>query len=297
MSLKILKHRLMESSPDGTDPGPGASDSPSSSEDKWGALAETLDIDYGDGGEGQDADPAPAVAPQPAPAPKIEPKVAATPPVQPEPKAAPPEAAKTPDPVPPAQPAAQPQPPQPVAEPPVDLNAQRTTLRNTLVQRYALSEEMAEKALTEPGAVLPELAADLQLNVTEAVTYGIMSILPQILEQHLATRETTAKSESAFFGKWKELNNEQGRRAVQSFGQAFRQLYPNATAEEFIEKVGASAMLSLGLNPQPQATPEPVVVPAPPPPAAPGGASPLPGRKTETNKFTILAEELLDDQD
>ncbi|XAI96496.1 lipid binding protein [Microcystis phage Mel-JY34] len=294
MSLKILKHRLMESSPDGTDPGPGAGDSPSSSEDKWGTLAESLDFDYGDGGEGQDADPSPAAAAQPAPAPKAEPKVAATPPVQPEPAAAPPEAAKAPDPA----PQAQPQPPQPAAEPPVDLAAQRSTLRGTLVQRYALSEEMAERALTDPGAVLPELAADLQLNVTEAVTYGVMSTLPQILDQLLAQRESRVQGESAFFGKWKELNTDQGRKAVQTFGQAFRQLYPNASPEEFIEKVGATAMLSLGLNPTRGDTPAaPAAVPAPPPPAAPGGASPLPGRKTETNKFTILAEELLDDQD
>lgn len=296
MNWKILKHRLMEASPDGSDPGPGAGDSPSSSAEKWSTLADSLDMDYGNDDLGQDASPDPEpvqAAPKSEPVPVKEPAPAAPPTAQ-QPVAAPPEVVKAPDPAPQAQPA----PTQPEQAPTVDLVAQRSTLRNTLVQRYALNEEMAEKALTDPGSVLPELAADLQLNVTEAVTYGIMSTLPQILDQILKQRESTGKSEEAFFGKWKELNSEQGRMAVQHFGQAFRQINPKAPAEEFSEKVGAAAMLSLGLNPQGAAPPSPPAqVPAPPPPAAPGGASPLPGRKAETNKFSILAEELLDDTD
>jgi hypothetical protein len=297
MSLKILKYRFQEASSDGTDPGAGASSSPSA--EKWESMAENFDqdedsswegdLDAGTAEESLSSDPAQTVTPPVEPKP-TDPLSAQQPPV------APPEPPKAQEPT-----AVTPPPePQPPAESPVDLTAQRSTLRNTLVQRYALNEEMAEKALTDPGSVLPELAADLQLNVTEAVTYGIMSILPQILEQHLKQREVTTQSEQAFFGRWKDLDSPRGRQAVQQFGQAYRQLNPTAPAQEFIEKVGAAAMLSLGLNPGgavPAANSSVESVAPPPPPAAPGGATPLPRAPASSNKFAVLAEELLTDTD
>ncbi len=295
MSLKILKYRLQEASSDGTDPGAGAGTDPSPSADKWQGMANELLSDEGTDWGDLDADtPAGADDAPAAPAPKTDavPTPAEPAPAQ-QPQAAPPEQPKAQETIP--EPSAE---PQPTAEPAVDLSAQRSTLRTTLVQRYALNEEMAEKALTDPGSVLPELAADLQLNVTEAVTYGIMSILPQILESHLKQREVTQQGEAAFFGKWQDLNTPQGRQAVQQFGAAFRNLNPKATAQEFIEKVGAAAMLSLGLNPGVQEAPPSVpTANLPPPPAAPGGASPLPRPAGSTNKFAVLAEELISDTD
>lgn len=295
MSLKILKYRLQEASSDGTDPGAGAGTDPSPSADKWQGMADELLSDEGADWGDLDADPPAGELDTPAaPAPKID-AAPDQPPVAPaqQPQATPPELPKAQETTP--EPSAE---PQPTAEPVVDLNAQRSTLRTTLVQRYALNEEMAEKALTDPGSVLPELAADLQLNVTEAVTYGIMSILPQILEQHLKQREVTQQGEAAFFGKWKDLNTPQGRQAAQQFGAAFRNLNPKASAQEFIEKVGAAAMLSLGLNPGVQEAPPSVpTANLPPPPAAPGGASPLPRPAGSTNKFAVLAEELISDTD
>ena len=295
MSLKILKYRLQEASSDGTDPGAGAGTDPSPSADKWQGMADELLSDEGADWGDLDADtPAGELDAPAAPAPKTD-AAPDQPPVAPaqQPQATPPELPKAQETTP--EPSVE---PQPTAEPAVDLSAQRSTLRTTLVQRYALNEEMAEKALTDPGSVLPELAADLQLNVTEAVTYGIMSILPQILEQHLKQREVTQQGEAAFFGKWKDLNTPQGRQAAQQFGAAFRNLNPKASAQEFIEKVGAAAMLSLGLNPGVQEAPPSVpTANLPPPPAAPGGASPLPRPAGSTNKFAVLAEELISDTD
>lgn len=183
-----------------------------------------------------------------------------------------------------------------------DLSRQRNEFRSNLVKRYQLSEEQADLALTDPGKILPEIAADIQLGVAETVTHGIMQALPMILPQLIMQMQNEQRSESEFFSQFPELNDETGRQAVIHLGQAFRQTNKTATKEEFIQKVGLAALVTLGRHEGRQAqgafpNNAPAVPTPPPPPASPGGATPLPRRQAPTNPFEILAEDFLSDGD
>lgn len=292
---------LQEEAGDDGSPSPGAA---APSDRDWGSLADD-DLGVSDeGGQGGDSPPPPApaappptptppatpVAPTPAPAPETPPAVPAVPPATP--PATPPVAATPPTPAPPS-----PQ-PGPSNE---ELQQQRESYRAELVKAYTLTPEQADQALTQPEEVLPALAAEIQLRTSEAITRGLLQVLPQIVQQVVKTQELTAKGEDEFFSRFADLKDDAGRQAVLALGQAFRQLNPNATKEEFIAKVGLAARVALGRQadggaPNPP-TPGPGLAP-PPPPAAPGGGSQsIAPSSGPVNKFTKLFEELQTEED
>lgn len=293
---------LQEEAGDEGSPSPGA-DAPSDRD--WGSLADDEPGGSDDGGQGVEDSPSPAPAPAPAPSPTPTPAPAAPTPA-PTP-ATPPATPAVPPAAPPATPPAAATPPTPAPPPPQpgpsneELQQQRDSYKAELTRAYTLTQEQADQALTQPEEVLPALAAEIQLRTSEAITRGLLQVLPQIVQQVMKTQEISAKGEEEFFSQFGDLRDEAGRQAVLAIGQAFRQLNPNASKAEFIAKVGLSARVALGRHVDggagAPAAPAPNLAP-PPPPAAPGGGSqaavPASG---PTNKFTKLFEELLTDED
>lgn len=294
-----LPNRLLEEAEDGTDPGLATSET---TDVDWAALATEAETDDETPSDfsSEDGGPAPASAtPEASPPSTPAPAVPPTPPAEqaPAPAAAQPPVVPATPAVPvvqPAQPAPTAQPTQaPASEPTADSTQLREAFRSQLEQRYALSEDDSDMFISDPGKVVPKLAANLHLGVTEAVTYGLMNVLPQLFDQFLAQREQNSKDEQEFFGKWPTLNTEQGRAQVKSIGQAWRAANPSAPKEEFIRSVGAMASIALQI-PIPgitEAAPLPASNTPPPAPAAPGGAAPLPPKAASTNLFAQIAEE------
>ena len=235
-------------------------------------------------------EPAPAVPPVAEPAPVV-PQVA-------EP------ALPTPEPTPVPEPVQQPQAQQPTDEQQAQL---RTDYLNRTSQLYQLNQEQAGQMVTDPNAVLPQLAAALHVNILEqslqASSQMLQQALPALLDGFLTQRETTQSNSDEFFTQWEELRPQQER--VMQLATVYRQNNPQASKEQFFRDVGMQAWMALGMDTgqlaaklQPQAPAIPGVPASPAPaapvvatglnPANPGAATPLPSA-TPSNPFADLA--------
>lgn len=253
--------------------------------------------------EGREVESPPAqVAPSPA-----------APDVQAEP------VASTPSPVPPVQPQPQEQPapvqaeaiapsqpspanqevPRPAAEP-ASQSPTRDELRARalveLEKRYALTEDDATAVLSEPEKVLPQFFSKLYVDIYENVLNSLQVALPQMVSQVQASESVASQNERDFYAAWPKL--QEHTQMVERFGQMYRQMNPQATKEQFINDVGAQAMVALKLPiegvTQPAAQPESVVrVPPYTPPR--GGPTPAPQGPRPVNPWAQMAEEFEED--
>lgn len=177
----------------------------------------------------------------------------------------------------------------------------RAKAEEQLVEYFALDEDDAELVQTNPQEVLPKLAAKLYLDLYESTVNAVSAALPRMIEGVQQQRQAMQAGEQAFYGKWKALDTKEGRETVQRFGAAYRQVYPNATLEQFINDVGVQAMIALKLPiegyAEPPATEPPPATQVPPAPAA---ATNTPARRQSSasqNPFAQLAEEILDEEE
>ncbi|MGW8177713.1 MAG: hypothetical protein ACWGQW_02795 [bacterium] len=201
------------------------------------------------------------------------------------------------------QPVAQPEPPAAPTAPATITEEQRAQMRNAaaeeLQKRYAMDDATALQLRDSPEEVLPKLAANMYLDIFEQVTQSIMQHLPTIVQGTMATQQAQKEGENAFFSRWKALDTPEGRQKAIMFGKAYRQAYPNAPKEQFIEDVGLQAMVAMrlpieGYGAQAPAG-NPPVVQAPRTPASPTSApTSQPGRSS--NPFTQLADEFLQEE-
>lgn len=172
-------------------------------------------------------------------------------------------------------------------------------------KQYELTDEQAIQLATEPNKVLPRLAAQLQANIlqqtVQTMTQMMQQFLPQYLEHFTSVRETTNKAEESFFSKWSELREHKDR--VMEVGRIYRQMKPQATADDFIRDVGIQVWMGVGLPVEKLAaklspTSRPAPVPAPTQtqqifsPANPGGRT-APVAAKPSNPFELLTTEYL----
>lgn len=133
---------------------------------------------------------------------------------------------------------------------------------------YKLDPADAEKMLSNPEEVLPTLAARLHLDVYEAVLSDFYSRLPQIISTQFEQINSARRNEEDFYGAFPKLREHKTK--VEGFAQAFRQVNPQMSREDFMKQVGLAMMASLGI-PFDAAAPQPTA-PAAAAPAAPGPA-------------------------
>lgn len=224
--------------------------------------------------------PAPAAAaPQPAvqaPAPvPVAPAQTTTPVAEP---AAPPPQALTPT-------------PSPTAE---QIAEWRGKMLEQLKAQYALKPDQVNAMLTEPETVLPALLAEVHLRAMEQLAPTILQRVPQVVEQVSRAQQSANKVGQQFVDRWPELKpvleadpNKLG--AIGQMAQTYRQLNPNATTEDLINKVGAMALVHFKV--QPQATQPAPAAPAAPQaaPFVPAGQSAARGAPAAPNIFEALA--------
>lgn len=275
--------------PEGGEPGTGETELPS-------YLIEDDDVGLGpaddppaeppaDGDKG--APPAAATPPAetpPAPETPKAPEAAAAKPTAPTP---PKEEAQSPAAAEPAKPVEPQAPQRSEAEVQAERQAQRTEFLSRLQSEYdkALDASDREALVTDPGSVLPKVAAQLHANVTEAVIYGVMTHLPRMIQDSFELRNRQQKDEDAYFSEWPELRTEQGMQVSARILRTYLQVNPNVSKETAIKEVGIAAMQALGLSRN--APPPP---PPPPPPMAPsiggpGASIPAPAPKGVVESF------------
>ncbi len=255
-----------------------------SSAENYSSLAELTEADSGEDESVTEKVTAPKLqtekvtpvvaTPEPTPVPVVAPKA--------KPVVAPTEPAKPVEPV--AEPALATEP----AFDPQKYLANRAQVIQGLASAYSLSEEQTAALAVEPEKILPQLAAEIQLNTFEAILTAVTQMLPKQFESYARTRQATEAQRKAFFTEWPELNKPEYGPRITSIADAFMRANPKATPKEQRQGIGAMAMYMLGLNKAPAvpstATPRVVPIASPKPftPAATGhsGSAQSSGGKT-----------------
>lgn len=157
-------------------------------------------------------------------------------------------------------------------------------------QVYSMTDDDVAELEENPAEFFPKVAARLHMQVMQASVMNVARMLPMLMENINSAKTAATSHEEAFFQKWPSLQGK--NEVVTRIGQVYRQMYPQATAEQFINDVGAQATVALGLNskaPEEQAAPKAA-------PHKPAGASAAPraAPRKDTNEFALLAE---DDED
>ena len=193
------------------------------------------------------------------------------------------------------QPQPQPQPPvqvQPQPQPqPEDLTkqweAKRDEIRQFIESRYRLNQEDEAKFLTEPGAVVPKLVANLFMDVYDAVFMNLVNQLPAFVGSIVGKTREAENFEKKFYDKWPMLKAKPEYDAtVRRIAASYRQLNRSVPVEQAIQDIGAQAVVALGLISQLQ-QPAPAQN-RPYRPVVGGVVQPQP--KPESNPFSELAE-------
>ena len=288
------------------------------------AVEQTMEAFLKDEADDLDLDPAvkaveevPPEGPEPEKKVEAEPKpveappeVAPSPPAEPKPEEVPPTPAPVevkPEPTPPVAPVAAPAEPTPEPTPPVapaptmeevrkQYQDNRKGLEATLASTvYNLSEEQVQQLDDGDHAIIPALAARVYMDAVTGATAHMITHLPQMVNDILTAREKTDVLDKQFYDANPSLDKATHGETVHKFGMAYRNLFPNNSAEDFIRDVGAQVLVALRVNPAGNSgtpsTVETVVpkVPAFQPASAGGGKGAAP---PPSNVFEVLAEEM-----
>lgn len=257
-------------------------------------LADDTGDDYGAGpdAEAEETPVAPVAAPAPVPAAT---EVAPAPAPAPAPT---PEAPTSPAVAQPTQPTPEPQPelsPEQVHERFKQYREQAVTLLSE--KHYNLSADQVKEIVDpETGMVNGEklaktvsrVASQVYMDVVTAAMGQMVQNLPALIQRVTEARQTSQGHEAKFFEAWPDLKDH--RDVVIRIGTAFRQANPKASLEQFVQEVGASAMISLRKTPTARPTP-PAPAPAAQPfrPAAASRPATPPPVQGPVNPFAALA--------
>lgn len=220
---------------------------------------------------------------------------------QPQPVAAPVQAPPpTPEPV-QQPPAAVPE--EPLPDPKVWLEKKKE-LAEQISKGYQLSPEDEENWVSEPNKVLPKIAAQLYVDVYEAVTVmvtrNLAQQLPSLMQGQMSQQRNAEEGIKAFVEEWPGLNKPEYAEVLTRVAQNYPRLNPKATRDQAVKEIGTMVAGLLGVPPetlrkgynpvQPPAAPVPVQQPSRPfVPAGVGGPAAAPSAPGPSNIFTELA--------
>lgn len=265
---------------------PSVSAESSTEDDLWGEMLDNSDDDESTGESETTAVEADDETDETPPA---EPK-AEEPPAE-EPKAEEPPAEPSPQ----AEPAQQ---QEPLNQEQVKAEAERLRGQalSELTNLYKLTDEEAENLQVSPETELPRLAAQLHMNMIEALHFGLQQQLPYMIEQVTAVKSEQQKAVNTFYEVWPQLKNEAYNDTVLRTMQVYKQLNPGAPLEKVIQEGGAMAMAALKI-PYQESAPAPQQQQrqqAPPAPLAPGNST-VPQNKGPVNEFEAIFEEAVNE--
>jgi hypothetical protein len=178
-----------------------------------------------------------------------------------------------------------------VTETPTDWAKQYQESRRTafdhLVKSYQLSEEETVEFETSPADSLPKLGAKIVLDAIESSVQAIEARLPQLIEQYQSRKSAEQQFTDKFFKKWPELKTHIP--TVSRIGAAYRSHNPKATPDQYIDEVGATAMVALRKQIPEQGATQ-IKTPSRPPAASrPSSAPRLPPKGPPTNEEETFA--------
>lgn len=172
-----------------------------------------------------------------------------------------------------------------------DFEKWRASEVERLEKDYAFDEETARRLQTEPELVLPRLAAEMEVRITQRALEAFQRMIPQVVPQVMQGQQTEKAASDFFYDKNPDLKKY--HKEVLKAGKMYRELNPKATPEEAAEQIGNIVRTSLKLKPVAAAAPaagKPAVKAAPHKPAGAGSApAPRPAVKSDANVWADLA--------
>lgn len=150
-------------------------------------------------------------------------------------------------------------------------------LQDALSKQYVLSEEQADLLVTDPNKVVPQLLAQMHMNVLSHALRMVQESLPQQFTQHTERALAEQKLNDQFSAAFPDLSlsDKEVNQAVTQAVALVKTQMPKATMEEKIQRVGALTRVLLGKPaPTAQAVQQPVSRPAAPQPVSPSRTAP-----------------------
>lgn len=150
-------------------------------------------------------------------------------------------------------------------------------LQEALSKQYVLSEEQADLLVTDPNKVVPQLLAQMHMNVLSHALRMVQESLPQQFTQHTERALAEQKLNDQFSAEFPDLSlsDKEVNQAVTQAVALVKTQMPKATMEEKIQRVGALTRALLGKPaPTAQAVQQPVSRPAAPQPVSPSRTAP-----------------------
>ena len=188
----------------------------------------------------------------------------------------------------------------PVEVTPEQVAEDRAKLTEHWTKQYEMSPEDGIELLDSPHEILPAAMARLHVGVMEDTVKALGQLLPQIVARELGTIKTQASHEKAFYEKWPKLDKPEYRKVIQRVGDLYRQNNPDALIDQFIQEVGATAMIAFKIPPDDMPVGTPAVTDLTPSgtppreqhsPAQPGGGTPPQALAKPMNEFELLSIE------
>ncbi len=192
----------------------------------------------------------------------------------------------------------------PVEVTPEQVSKDRTDLTNHWEKSYEMTPEEGIEFLDSPHEIVPKAMARLHVAVLEDAVKAIGQLLPQIVAREVQTIKTTTAHDKAFYDKWRKLDTPEYRKVVTRMGDLYKQHNPDATVEQFIQEVGAAAMIAFKIPPDDIPGESPAALDLVPPaapareqhsPVQPGSGTPPAAPAKKLNEFETLAVEFEED--
>lgn len=197
-------------------------------------------------------------------------------------------------PAPSPQPQAQPQAaPPPGAPPVVDMAAlQKQAIDHLMANEYKMDDALSRRVISEPEAVLPEIAARVHVNVVRDMGQRFAQMIPQMIDQAVSQRMAAQSAELEFYGKYPALNRPEFRGTVVESLTMIRNMMPNASREELMREGATLAAHRIRSSYRGRApAPQPRAAVTPYQPVPPGGGAPVPTRPQEGSLWAQLADD------
>jgi len=177
----------------------------------------------------------------------------------------------------------------------------RTEAIQKLTEHYAFSEEQAELVRTEPEKLIPQLAAQLMVDMQQNMGQMLTQYLPQMMQQVNDSTKAEQDAKTGFYGEWPELDKPEYTDVLNSISSTHRSLNPDMGTDQFSREVAAMAFIRLqipfdpatgkALSATTEAVSETVVTPSRMPAGSTAAPTSVP---KQMNEFELLSQELID---
>lgn len=125
----------------------------------------------------------------------------------------------------------------------------RQAFTEALAQKaYMMSEQELEQFHENPGKVIANIAARVQVQTTESLMKVFSQQMPIFVNGLVAAQAKNQEAENRFWGANPGLNRNEHGEIVKSIAQWYRSQNPNGDEGDFIKTVGNMAMARLGLT-------------------------------------------------